>query len=126
MQKMNLYTFLNQITEEFSYVKGRWHEVNLKALDKQEKIKLWNLFKDSYGYMKDDMIKGMSQKKFFNEYSKAFILDANGDKKMDAFIIYKEKNNYKKISLLGANANGKKLLIEELINILILATKRGK
>jgi hypothetical protein len=60
----------------------------------------------------------MSQKKFFNEYSKAFILDANGDKKMDAFIIYKEKNNYKKISLLGANANGKKLLIEKLINIL--------
>ena len=118
MNANNLYDFLSSYMEEFEYNQGTWHEIELKKIDKQEKTKLWNLFKDSYDYMKDDMIKGMSQKKFFNEYSKAFVLDGNGDKKMDAFIIYKEKNDYKKISLLGTNANGKKFLIEKLINIL--------
>ena len=118
MQKMNLYTFLNQITEEFSYVEGTWHEVNLKTLDKQEKTKLWNLFKSSYGYMKDDMIKGSSQKKFFNEYENAIILDVDGDKKMDAFFIYKKNGNHKKLSLLGANKTGAPFVIKKLVELL--------
>lgn len=115
---MNLYDFIKKFNEEFNYVTNQWYSVDLKKLDKQEKTKLWNLFKQSYEYMKEDMIKGMSFKKFYSEYNHAFIIDSDGNKKMDAFIIYKEVNNYKKISLLGAVPTQKKYLIEKLIKIL--------
>ena len=103
---MNLYNYLDQYLEEYAYVKNQWHDVPISKLDKQEKIKLWNLFKQTYSKeMYDDMVFGNSMKKFYNDYRSAnvFILDVDGDKKMDAFIIYKKKGEYTKISLLGSN-----------------------
>ena len=103
---MNLYNYFDQYLEEFAYVKNQWHDVAISKLDKQEKTKLWNLFKQTYTKeMHDDMIFGNNMKKFYADYRNAhvFVLDIDGDKKMDAFIIYKKKGEYTKISLLGSN-----------------------
>lgn len=103
---MNLYSYLTQYLEAFNYNKNQWHDVSISKLDKQERVKLWNLFKQTYTReMYDDMIFGNSMKKFYSDYrsAHAFILDIDGDKKMDAFIIYKKKGEYTKISLLGSN-----------------------
>ena len=116
---MKLYDFLFSYMEEFEYKQDIWHSVDLVKLDKQEKTKLWKLFVKTYSKdMYEDMIFGNSMTKFYNEYKNFFILDIDGDKKMDAFIIYKTSGNYKKISLLGSNKKAKRKLITKLLDLL--------
>lgn len=116
---MKLYDFLFTYLEEFNYTKNQWYDVPISKLDKQERTKLWSLFKKTYSKeMYDDMIFGNSMDKFYEEYKNAFIIDVDDDKKMDAFVIYKISGNYKKISLLGANRKGKKELINKLLSLL--------
>ena len=119
MNANNLYDFLFSYMEEFEYKQDIWHSVDLVKLDKQEKTKLWKLFVKTYSKdMYEDMIFGNSMTKFYNEYKNFFILDIDGDKKMDAFIIYKTSGNYKKISLLGSNKKAKRKLITKLLDLL--------
>ena len=116
---MKLYDFLFSYMEEFEYKQDIWHSVDLVKLDKQEKTKLWKLFVKTYSKdMYEDMIFGNSMTKFYNEYKNFFILDIDGDKKMDAFIIYKTSGNYKKISILGSNKKAKRKLITKLLDLL--------
>jgi hypothetical protein len=130
MSKVNYYLkYINKFFEEYEYAPKKWHLEKIKKLDKQEKTKLWNLFKKSYDYMKDDMIKGNSYKKFFQDYNDnyVYIIDNNEDNSMDAFIIYKKKNingkSYRKISILATNVFGKIKLIEKII--LLLKNKKN-
>lgn len=125
MSKVNYFLkYINNYFEEYEYVPKRWHLEKIKKLDKQEKTKIWNLFKKSYHYMKDDMIKGNSYKNFFTDYDDnyIYIIDNNKDKSMDAFIIYKKKNidgkKYRKISIIASNAFGKNEVIKKMVFLL--------
>ena len=104
--------------EKIKLKKNEWKTVKMTDLDKELVDKLWEMYLTTYGEL--DIISHKNVNSIMTGSHKLLMLvDVDEDPLPDAFIVYKEKGNIKKMSLGGTDGSkkAKRSFIDKLVEL---------
>lgn len=114
---MNIINKIDLFLNEIELPKKKWVEIPLSNLEDEFLQKLWDMYEISYKGI-GLSIKNINEMK--SKYKMSYLIDIDTDEYPDAFIIYKETGNGRKLALMGSDGKkeSKKFLISKSVEII--------